>query len=278
MRLVVALALLAGCKGKGPAADLPALPKGIPVACVEYRGVFEAVITCDEIPDNARTGLEDSYVDIQQSWKDAATMTPSALRALELSCDQATDALRRLASTQCTLPPHIDDPIKAATALPQACLRYKRSIEALGRCDQIPQQSRDALKQNYDAMSQSWQYLSQLPPETVKQLDDACRTSDDAAHQIASGICDLTPIVEAMPAESGLPGTCQEFKRILLELTTCEKLPQQARDALLQSFHAMEQTWKDAAAMPPESRKAMSDSCKTGVDALNQTGAATCGW
>jgi hypothetical protein len=70
---------------------------------------------------------------------------------------------------------------------------------------------------------------------------------------------------------------CDKYKQRIEQLMTCDKLPQQARDALKQGFEAMEQGWAAAKDMPEEAQKAMQDGCKMGADALEQAVKDLCG-
>jgi hypothetical protein len=75
-----------------------------------------------------------------------------------------------------------------------------------------------------------------------------------------------------------LPAECNEYKSMIEKLASCEKMPQQSRDALKQGYDAMSQSWANVGAMPEEAKKAMADGCKQGADALKQAAAAMCGW
>ena len=84
---------------------------------------------------------------------------------------------------------------------------------------------------------------------------------------------------EGAPAASGdLPAECGDYKAMIEKLASCDKMPQQSRDALKQGYDAMSQGWANVGAMPPEAKKAMADGCKQGTDALKQAAGAMCGW
>ncbi|MBA3394108.1 MAG: hypothetical protein H0T89_15785 [Deltaproteobacteria bacterium] len=85
-----------------------------------------------------------------------------------------------------------------------------------------------------------------------------------------------TPTSNAASAD--LPAECAEYKGMMEKLASCEKMPQQSRDALKQGFDAMSASWANAAAMPPEAKQAMADGCKQGAEALKTAAAAQCGW
>jgi hypothetical protein len=77
---------------------------------------------------------------------------------------------------------------------------------------------------------------------------------------------------------SKLPAPCERYRQLIEKLASCDKMPQQSRDALKQGFDAMNQTWKEMGDMPPEARKAMEEACTQGADALQQAASAMCGW
>ena len=84
---------------------------------------------------------------------------------------------------------------------------------------------------------------------------------------------------KAAPTPAGdLPAECNDYKAAMEKLAACDKMPQASKDALKQGYDAMSQGWANAAALPPEAKKAMADGCKQGADALMQSGKALCGW
>jgi len=72
--------------------------------------------------------------------------------------------------------------------------------------------------------------------------------------------------------------SCELYKQRIELLMSCDKLPQQSRDALKQGLDAMMQGWTQMENMPEEARKAMQDGCKQGVDALEAAAGDMCGW
>jgi hypothetical protein len=91
---------------------------------------------------------------------------------------------------------------------------------------------------------------------------------------------DMTkPDDKTAPAAGGdLPASCTDYKGMIEKLASCDKMPQQSRDALKQGYDAMAQGWANIGSMPPEAKKAMEDACKQGSDALKQAAGAMCGW
>lgn len=73
--------------------------------------------------------------------------------------------------------------------LPAECNDYKAAMEKLAACDKMPQASKDALKQGYDAMSQGWANVGSLPPEAKKAMADGCKQGADALMQSGKALC-----------------------------------------------------------------------------------------
>jgi hypothetical protein len=81
------------------------------------------------------------------------------------------------------------DPAAGGGDVPAECNEYKAMIEKLAGCEKMPQQSRDALKQGYDAMSQGWANVGAMPAEAQKAMADGCKQGTDALKQAAGAMC-----------------------------------------------------------------------------------------
>ena len=77
----------------------------------------------------------------------------------------------------------------ARTATLTECDKYKQRIELLMACDKLPQQSRDALEQGFEAMNQAWANMKDMPEEAQKAMQDGCKAGTDALEQAVAGIC-----------------------------------------------------------------------------------------
>jgi hypothetical protein len=84
------------------------------------------------------------------------------------------------------------------------------------------------------------------------------------------------PAAGGAAASTGVP-ECDEYVAAIEKFTTCDKVPQAARDAQKQSLDAMKQGWASLSdpAVPAEAKKAAADGCKTAVDALKQAATAS---
>jgi hypothetical protein len=67
--------------------------------------------------------------------------------------------------------------------LPAECKDYQAAIEALAKCDKLPQATRDALKQSYEQTSAAW---ASVPAEGKAALGTACKSAADAVKQSAA--------------------------------------------------------------------------------------------
>lgn len=67
--------------------------------------------------------------------------------------------------------------------LPAECNEYKAAIESLAKCDKLPQQAKDALKQSYEQTSAAW---ASVPAEGKASLATACKAAVDAVKQSAA--------------------------------------------------------------------------------------------
>jgi catalase len=75
------------------------------------------------------------------------------------------------------------DTTHPAAELPTECVEYKAAIDTLAGCDKLPQESRDALKQNYEQTAATWKNLT---PEQKPALATACKSATDAVKQAAA--------------------------------------------------------------------------------------------
>lgn len=85
-------------------------------------------------------------------------------------------------------PPPPPPPSAPASDIPE-CAAYGALIEKMSQCDQLPQASRDALKQGYDAMKSSWSSTGGMSDDMKKTMADACRQATDALTQAGRSMC-----------------------------------------------------------------------------------------
>ena len=76
---------------------------------------------------------------------------------------------------------------------------------------------------------------------------------------------------------SNIPSACVAYAELLERImSSCDQLPDPARDALRQGFDALTGISSDV--MPPEALDAMNDACRQATDALAQAAKPLCGW
>jgi hypothetical protein len=76
-------------------------------------------------------------------------------------------------------------------------------------------------------------------------------------------------------AAGDLPAECNDYKAAIEKLSSCDKMPQAARDALKNAFDQASGSW---ASLPAEAKAGLATACKAGADAVMQSAKATCGW
>ncbi len=80
----------------------------------------------------------------------------------------------------------------------------------------------------------------------------------------------------AAPAAAGdLPAECNEYKAAIEKLSSCDKMPQQARDALKQAYDQASAGWAN---LPAEAKANLATACKAGADAVMTSAKQVCGW
>lgn len=70
--------------------------------------------------------------------------------------------------------------------MPPECQRYFQIMERMGHCEKLPKESRDALRQGFDAAADAFKDSANLPPDAKKAMADACKQGSDALEQAMS--------------------------------------------------------------------------------------------
>ena len=73
--------------------------------------------------------------------------------------------------------------------VPQECADYGAAIQKLSTCDKLPQASRDAMKQGYDAMASGWAQAANLPADAKTAMASGCKQATDAINQSGKAMC-----------------------------------------------------------------------------------------
>ncbi len=133
----------------------------------------------DEKPDEASMK---KMTEIGQKYAECMTkaMTPAADAAGSAAAGSGSDPATGSAAAA---DPAAAGGAAAAGDLPAECGEYKAAIEALAKCDKLPQQTRDALKQSYEQTSTAW---ASVPAEGKAALATACKSAADAVKQSAA--------------------------------------------------------------------------------------------
>ena len=190
----------------------------------------------------------------------------------------------------------------AAMALASFGCKKKGGGEAMAKMQEFTDQmcackDADCAKKVSDAMT-TW---AESQPKDQKVSDDDKKKGEEMGKKLGecmqkamgmgggamegSGAASGSAAQEGSGAASGsaapaagagdLPAECNEWKGAVEKLASCDKLPQQARDALKNAFDQASASW---ASMPAEAKANLATACKAGTDAVMQSAKATCGW
>ncbi len=110
----------------------------------------------------------------------------------------------------------------------------------------------------------------------------ACKKDPDTAEQAPvakpteANPTDIKPAEPKPPetkptATADLPTECTEYKAAIDKIATCDKVPQQTRDALKQAYDTSSNAW---ATVPADGKAALAASCKSATDAVTSSGTA----
>ncbi len=86
--------------------------------------------------------------------------------------------------------PYSPDPVDPdGSGIPPACVEYEQTMQRMASCDKLPQASRDALKQGFDAMKSNWAQIGAMPKAARDAMESGCRQAVDALKQAGASIC-----------------------------------------------------------------------------------------
>jgi hypothetical protein len=155
--------------------------------------------------------------------------------------------------------------LKRVTSGMPSCDQVRALATIKAQCSTLPPETRGESLADVDA---DWKKWSKLKGKKKKAQAAACK------EQVATLEPEVAPCLGLMASSTGLPH-CDSLIAMYDRLAACNTIPQEARDAMKQGLDSMKQAWGDAAKMDSETQRAMDDGCKQGVDALQQTMAAT---
>jgi len=147
--------------------------------------------------------------------------------------------------------------------------------------------SSDALKCMDDAktMDEMEKCESKLSADQKKNMDKAMNEAmgmggapshDMGAEKPVEGAGSAAMAGSAAPAAAGdLPSECNDYKNAIDKLSSCDKMPQQARDALKNAYDQASAGWAN---LPAEAKANLATACKAGADAVTQSAKQVCGW
>jgi hypothetical protein len=208
--LVVAALALSGCGKKGSEAKgdcATSVANAVSLSAEEFKkqGVTDATVA--KIRDSSITRCkEDKWTnEILKCLADAKKADDVAKCQQMMSKEQSDNMAKAIAGAMGTQPEPPPDtgsgsgsgsgsapaPSGDIAGLPPECAEYRSFIEKLATCEKMPQASRDALKQSYDAMASGWKDLDKLPPEAKASLVSSCKQGVEVLKKTAGPACGL---------------------------------------------------------------------------------------
>ena len=180
MKLAIVVAL-AACGGS-------AKPKPVPAAtCEDATKHYEDAV---DVPTEKRTRAHAAFV--KRCTDDVWSVEARNCLAQMQPLDDARVCLAKLAPAQRAA---LDGDIASINRPPAPpreltpCDQYKERIERMIKCEQLPQASRDALQQGYDAMLEAWAQLQNQPQEVQDQTQEACKAGVSALDSAMKELC-----------------------------------------------------------------------------------------
>lgn len=108
----------------------------------------------------------------------------------------------------------------------------------------------------------------------VKKDTAAPAPAPDMAAPATTGTA-AAPAAGVPAAAADLPAECNEYKAAVDKLSTCDKMPQQSRDALKQAYDQASTGWAN---LPADAKANLATACKAGTDAVTNSAKQVCGW
>lgn len=150
-------------------------------------------------------------------------------------------------------------------------LAYDKTIEKAAEPDKATQEKLMTLVMDMQKCGEK----AMGAPEPA--AGSAAPTGDGSGAPAAEGSGDGSAAAadgSAAPAAAAgdLPAECQEYQAAIESLAKCDKLPDQAKDALKKAYEQQAAAWAN---VPAEGKAALATGCKSAADAVKQS-AAVC--
>ncbi len=177
-------------------------------------------------------------------------MTPEMKKMAEDMANQMKPKMKAAMSKSCK------DDKWSADAL--KCMDDAKTMDAMQKCDEklTPDQKKNMDKAMNEAMGMGG------GGEKMEKPTEGAAPAGSAAAPAAAGGGDL-------------PAECNDYKAAIEKLASCDKMPQQARDALKNAYDQASAGWAN---LPAEAKANLASACKAGADAVMQSAKQVCGW
>ena len=207
---------------------------------------------CDSTVNSAVDRMMD--MQMKEGMKEGGDkVTPEMKKMAEDMANQMKPKMKSAMSKSCKDDKWSGDALK--------CMDDAKDMAAMEGCEAklTPDQKKNVDKAMNDAMGMGGHDMGGDKPAGDKPADPA---AGSAAAPAAGGGGDL-------------PAECNDYKAAIEKLASCDKMPQQARDALKQAYDQASASW---ASLPAEAKANLATACKAGADAVTQSAKSVCGW
>jgi len=156
---------------------------------------------------------------------------------------------------------------KMSEPMIKVCTDDKWSADAL-KCMNDAKNDADGKKCEAMLTPEQKTHMEKVMKEAMGMGGAADKAVDKAADKMGAD-----KPAEPAAAAGDLPAECNDYKAAIEKLSSCDKMPKEARDAMKTAFDQASTGW---AGLPAEAKASLATACKAGADAVKQSSAAMC--
>ena len=197
-----------------------------------------------------------------------------------IACMKSASSLTDLVTCRKKLAVAADEHVRGAEldALGSAGDCVKTTVRAVARMTDVSDSTRAHMRWGLaETCSADWWAASALRCIAGAKTTAAQERCEDKLTK--SQRADVTVVMTyamAIADEPGsLPPECEAYHAAIKRLASCDKMPQQSRDALINAWDEASAGWVN---LPPEALENLATACKAGAEAVTQSAKAVCGW
>jgi hypothetical protein len=171
-----------------PVAAATKIETGIP-ECDDYAVAIEEYLSCDKVPEDARTSTRDAMKDVWDQFRQVPEEYKAEVgKGCKQGADGIRDATKMLGCAGGTGTATVEAVATGGSSGLPNCDRFIELAEILATCEAMPASARDSFKQAADQMKASFGNLGSLPESSRAQIDDGCKQGVDGFTQSAAAV------------------------------------------------------------------------------------------